>query len=226
MNNKIIYAAAHELERQYPQGIEGIIFDCDGVMFDTRDSNIAFYNLILERLSLPSMTPEQEHYVHMSTVAEALECIVPEEKRSGVEEACQSVNYLTEIMPHMIPEEGFFDFVKFLHRKNIRMAVHTNRTNTMEKVLEEFALSEFFSPVMTAGKVRGKPNPEGSHAILDTWNVSAGSIAFIGDSSVDMQTAQNASVPFWAFKNDSLEANLHIRDFAQLYRAMESFLGA
>ena len=44
----------------FPHGLTGIIFDCDGVMIDSRAANAIFYNKVLAALGLPPLTPEQE----------------------------------------------------------------------------------------------------------------------------------------------------------------------
>ena len=68
------------LERTFPAGLSGLIFDCDGVMVDSRDVNIGYYNLLLREVGKPPITPEQAGYVQMSTAKEALEYIFsPEE---------------------------------------------------------------------------------------------------------------------------------------------------
>ena len=45
--------------------ISAVIFDCDGVMFDSRQANINFYNHLLARYGLQEMTADQVDYVHM-----------------------------------------------------------------------------------------------------------------------------------------------------------------
>jgi phosphoglycolate phosphatase-like HAD superfamily hydrolase len=49
-----------------------IIFDCDGVMFDSRQANVNFYNHILFHFGLPPLTNEDVEFVHMHTVVESL----------------------------------------------------------------------------------------------------------------------------------------------------------
>ena len=49
-----------------------IIFDCDGVLFDSKEANIAFYNQILSQFNLPPLTIAEVEYVHVSTAEEAL----------------------------------------------------------------------------------------------------------------------------------------------------------
>ncbi|MCX5894085.1 MAG: HAD hydrolase-like protein, partial [Deltaproteobacteria bacterium] len=50
-----------------------IIYDCDGVLIDSRRSNEAFYNHILAHFGLPPLTPEQLDLVHASTAQEAID---------------------------------------------------------------------------------------------------------------------------------------------------------
>ena len=52
--------------------IKAVIFDCDGVMFDSQKANTAYYNRILNHLGAPDMSPSQFDFVHMHTVDEAL----------------------------------------------------------------------------------------------------------------------------------------------------------
>ena len=52
--------------------VKVVAFDCDGVLFDTEQSNRAFYNEILNHLGKPELTPEQFAFVHMHTLDESL----------------------------------------------------------------------------------------------------------------------------------------------------------
>jgi len=208
-----VFVSVQNLKESFPNGIQGLIFDCDGVMFDTRDCNVQFYNLILERLGIGPMTRSQEDFVHVATVAESLKHIIPEARWDEIPTARQSVDYVAEIMPLMRVEPGLTELLETLHTMGKRMAVFTNRTNTMELVLEKWNLAQFFFPVMTAQKVKGKPNPEGAFRILEAWDARPEEVVFVGDSTADQQAAAAAGIPFWAFKNSALEAHRHIPDF-------------
>ena len=67
-----------------PHGLTGIIFDCDGVMIDSRAANAIFYNKVLAALGLPPLTPEQDAYTFMATARQALEYIVPPARLGAV----------------------------------------------------------------------------------------------------------------------------------------------
>lgn len=215
-----MYVTVNNLAASYPNGMRGIIFDCDGVMFDTRDCNMQYYNLILNNMGLPPMTPSQEDYVHVATVGQSLEHIIPRNRWHEIPAARKTVDYVSEIMPLMRPEPGLFELLQTLRSLNIRMAVYTNRTNSMELVLEKWNIAHNFFPVITAQKVKGKPHPEGGFRILEAWGAKADEVAFIGDSTADQGAAAGSGIPFWAFKNPTLHAQRHIPDFWSVRRVL------
>lgn len=59
MMQSSVTTLASLLERTFPAGLSGLIFDCDGVMVDSRDVNIGYYNLLLREVGKPPITPEQ-----------------------------------------------------------------------------------------------------------------------------------------------------------------------
>lgn len=84
----------------FPHGLTGIIFDCDGVMIDSRAANAIFYNKVLAALGLPPLTPEQDAYTFMATARQALEYIVPPEMHQRMYEVVRTeVIYSRDIVP-------------------------------------------------------------------------------------------------------------------------------
>ena len=47
MMQSSVTTLASLLERTFPAGLSGLIFDCDGVMVDSPDVHIGYYNLLL-----------------------------------------------------------------------------------------------------------------------------------------------------------------------------------
>lgn len=196
--------------------IRGLIFDCDGVLFDTRDVNRHYYNHILMTLGLEPMSREDEEYSFMHTVDAAITRIIPEHLRQQARKVQDRMVY-NDFLARMIPEPGLVELLQALKDKGILMAINTNRKNSMELVLERFDLTHYFYPVMTAAKVaRPKPDPEGVHQIIQAWGLPTSELAYLGDSDVDQATTANAGVPFWAYKNRSLQAELYVDNFHQL----------
>jgi phosphoglycolate phosphatase len=45
-----------------------VVFDCDGVMFSSRESNRIYYNHLLAAFDCPPMDAEELEYVHIQNV--------------------------------------------------------------------------------------------------------------------------------------------------------------
>lgn len=201
------------------EGVKGLIFDCDGVLVDSKDANRMYYNTVRKKLGMLPMTPEEEDFVHAHAVLASIAHIVPRERLAEAEEARKEIDYRQDIMPFSTLEAGLVPFLSTARDMGYRLAVNTNRTDSMEMLLETFELEHFFWPVITAAKVsHPKPNPEGVHRILRDWNLTRHQVAYIGDTSVDELTARAAGVAFWSFKNSSLKASLHVDGFEALRR--------
>lgn len=201
-------------------GLKGVIFDCDGVLFNSKRSNVCYYNAILSKMGLGPMDSDQESYVHAHAVQESLKYITPQERWGEIPEARGRVNYFTEILPFIDPEPGVFDFLSRVRDAGYLMGVCTNRTNTMERLAWKWGLERFFSPIMTAMKTAAKPHPEMVHRTLAMWRVRPDEVAYIGDTSVDEKTAHAAGVRFWAYKNPKLQAEFNAPDYWTFARAM------
>ncbi len=197
----------------FPYGLRGVVFDVDGVLFDSRRSNMEYYNLIRRAVQMPPLTRREEDYCHMASVEEAYDLIIPNDLRPKAMEAARRINYREQILPLLTPEPGLPEALHWLRQWKVRMAVFTNRTNTVDDLLRWFGLEEFFTPVKTAANSAPKPNPRGLLEIVDEWGTTPNQIAFLGDSLVDEQAAEAAGVPFWSFRNEDLRASLHFSDF-------------
>jgi HAD superfamily hydrolase (TIGR01549 family) len=191
-----------------------VAFDCDGVLFDSQQANIAFYNGILAHFDQPPLGPEAVDFIHTNTVWESLKHIFPGyPDLEGVLHFARSFDYGPFIS--MMVEEPFLrEFLRFL-RPGCYVALATNRTTTTGAVLAHHGLADNFDLVVSAQDVSyPKPHPESFVRILEHFRVSPREAIYIGDSRVDEQFAANARVPFVAYRNPGLTADYHLDSFA------------
>ncbi|MDL2285178.1 HAD family hydrolase [Desulfovibrio sp. OttesenSCG-928-F07] len=197
--------------------LRGLIFDCDGVLLNSRTANMHFYNTLRKKAGMPPLTAQEEEFVHMSTYEQALNHIFKGAERAKVsgfvEEMADNFDYfnLLEV------EDGLIAMLTWLKQNKIKLAICTNRLSPLEPLLERFGLEGFFNPLQTASSAQPKPSPEGLQNILNAWHLKQGAVAYIGDSKVDEAASAAAQIPFWAFKNPTLSANLHITSFTELH---------
>jgi phosphoglycolate phosphatase len=204
------------------QNIAAVIFDCDGVMFDSRQANANFYNHLLARFGLSPLGEEQLAFVHMHTAEKSVEYLF---KGTPYLEAAQIYRMEMEYTPFIRDMAIEPDLKPLLQALKPRMglAVATNRSNTMREVLELHALQLYFDIVVTSLDVeRAKPHPDPLFKILSFFEISPRQAIYIGDSSVDAETAASAGVPFASYKNREIRADFHLTHLLEILELLES----
>lgn len=197
--------------------IKLVIFDCDGVMFDSRNANKHYYNHILEKFGHPPMDEAELDYVHMHHVMDSVRHIFRNypQDYDRADAYRRSVDY-TPFLQYMIMEPDLLEFLHFL-RPARKTAISTNRTTTMPAVLDMFNLAALFDKVVTAMDVdRPKPHPAALHKILDHFGLAVGNAVYIGDSMVDREHTASIGMPLIAFKNRELPAEYHVSSFMEI----------
>ena len=198
------------------QMLKVITFDCDGVMFDTRKANREYYNQLLDHFGRPPMSAAQMDFVHINTVEKSVAHLFDSAELVTVHQYRQKMGYL-RFIKYMEIEPALKTLLAGL-RKKYRTAVATNRTDTMERVLEEFGLTEQFDLVVTALDVPNpKPAPDCLEKVARTFRAAPSEVVYIGDSILDQQAARAAGTQFIAFDNPNLEADRHITSFKELF---------
>lgn len=196
-----------------------IVFDCDGVMFDSKNANIMYYNSILSNFNHPKMTAEEESYIHMSSVGDSLKHIFRDyhQTTDEVVQYCRGIGY-APFLQYMKMEEDLIPFLEIV-RKSCKLAISTNRTNTMVPLLQRYNLEGYFQKVVTAATAkRPKPAPDGLLEIMEYFTCLPEETLFIGDSTVDEQHAASAGIDLIAFKNRELKAKYHVNSFLEILK--------
>ena len=74
--------------------IKAVVFDCDGVMFDTAVANRKYYDEVLQAFGKSALNDEQFVNVHMMTVKEAIDYLFPEkDDLSDVYDSLKTIGY-------------------------------------------------------------------------------------------------------------------------------------
>jgi phosphoglycolate phosphatase len=187
-----------------------VIFDCDGVMFDSRKANINFYNHILGHFRLPPMTQDKIEFVHMNTADESIRHIF--QNSPYLQQALEYRNQLdySPFINDMTIEPGLKGLLKEL-KPEFGLAVATNRSNTIGRVIEYNGLEGIFDIVVSSLDVKNpKPYPDQLIKILEFFNITPSQAFYVGDSQIDYLAARSAGVVFIAYKNRNLDADHHV----------------
>lgn len=203
--------------------IRCVIYDCDGVLFDSLENNERFYNQVCTALGREPVRPEELPYLHMHTVQEALSFLFPGNP-DLVKKAHQFILTVNpnDFIPYMKMEPNLLATLDNLKKRNVRRAINTNRTNSMKFILDAFSLHPYFEMVVTALDVQNpKPHPESLRRILDAFRLRPKEAVFVGDSEIDRRTAEAADIRFVAYKNARISNGCLIQDHQDILKLLD-----
>jgi HAD superfamily hydrolase (TIGR01549 family) len=199
------------------QRLKVVAFDCDGVLFDSKDANVRFYSHILEVNDLPPVRPDQHESIHMLPVRDSLVYLLGD--GADFERAwkyTQAIDF-REFNSHLRCEPGLTEILE-LAKSGYHTAVVTNRTVSTRDVLALYDLEKYFDFIVSASDVcYPKPHPELMERVFSTFDASPEEVLYIGDSRVDEGLALATGIYFVAYKNPELQAHIHIQHFDELH---------
>jgi len=181
-----------------------VIYDCDGVILDSLESNYVFYNRIMDylgRAPLDRSDQAAERVLHTYSFDNVMEYFLGgDARRDDAFKFAKTIKY-RELVPYMRMEDGLVAALDKL-RGSTSLAICTNRATSMEMIIEDFGLTGYFDYVMTASQVKNpKPHPEPLLKVLEYFGADPEEALFIGDGEVDMQAARSAGIPFISYKS-------------------------
>lgn len=186
--------------------LKGIVFDCDGVLFESRSANLAYYNAVLKHFGVAPVRPEETERAHLCHTAASpqvfAELLGAERAKEAL--AMAAVLDYRSFISEMLPEPFLAETLAAL-AASYPLAIATNRGVSMLEILEHFALSNYFSTVVTSRDVpRPKPYPDMLHLAAQRLGFAEGELLFVGDSELDQAAARGAGMRFVAYRNGTI----------------------
>lgn len=174
--------------------IRAVILDLDGTMIDSFPDVVAAANQVRQEVGLPAL-PYDEVIAHVGYGPEVLlRGVLPGMAKDGAVEHFMSVYREMRDRNTVV----FPGVREFLQGSGLRHAVLTNK---MEKLavagLKRFDLARYFEKICGYDTI-GYRKPDGRALawMLGALGLMPSQAVYIGDSSVDMETALAADVPF------------------------------
>jgi phosphoglycolate phosphatase-like HAD superfamily hydrolase len=199
-----------------PKNLRLVILDCDGVLFDSFRSNVAYYNRILEGMGEPVMDAEGERLCHVLATPQLFEQIFsgqPGKLRRALRISGE-IDY-APFLAHMDPEPGLYSVLGAL-KDRYRLAMATNRGKSVGPLLKGFRLEGVFESVSTILHVPSpKPAPDLLLHCLEETGVPPHEAVYVGDMENDRTAAEAAAIPF-ILKGNGFRHPLCVRSLLEL----------
>jgi HAD superfamily hydrolase (TIGR01509 family) len=204
--------------------ISAVVFDCDGVLFDSWRANVAFYNAVLRSAGLPPMDAEWERRAHVMASTQLFELMfaAEPERLADVRATAQATDY-EPFYSLMDPVPGLYEVLDELGR-SYRLAMASNRGRTLNEVARRFGLDRHLQCVVGVLDVtRPKPEPDMLLACLERLGARADEALFVGDAESDREAARGAGMAFVAVGEQpwSAEQVESLRDLPAYVRSID-----
>lgn len=174
-----------------------VIFDCDGVLFDSWRANIAYYNAIRVRVGLDPMDEAWERRAHVLAAAQVVDEMFGADATllQRARDVARTISY-EPFYDLMTPMPGLHDVLATLHGDH-RLAMATNRGSTVLEVVRRFDLGRWLDTAVGVLDVaRPKPAPDMLELVLSRLGVAPDAAVYVGDSASDLRAAAAAGTHF------------------------------
>jgi phosphoglycolate phosphatase len=209
--------------------LELVMFDADGVLFDSTESNTAYYNAIFAQMGEPPMNPDEEHAGVFMSAPQVFELRARGDgaKFERMREIARTMD-ATPFFNLMRPPVALRPFLSAL-KQRYRLALATNRSATIPALIDHLGLDGIFVAVASArDRVRPKPAPDIVELCLARAGVGAERAVYVGDSETDRIAAEAAGTHFIGVGDrlDHVDHQHRIDHLIELPERLELIFGA
>lgn len=185
------------------------IFDMDGTLLNTLDDLAASTNFALEAFGLPPRTTDEVRQYVGNGIGNLIRRAVPE----GTDEACRSqvfdtfcAHYAQHSADNTAPYPGIPELLDELRGRGVECAVVSNKGDfAVQDLVRSYFPGAFDFAVGEREGIRRKPAPDTVNAALEALGVAREHAVYIGDSEVDVATAEASGLDClcvtWGFRD-------------------------
>jgi len=203
-----------------------IVFDWDGTLMDSTAVIAGSIQAASRDLGMPEPDDETARHVIGLGLQQALRYAVPELPQELVPDMVERYRYHFLAQDQAIPlYAGAHETIEELHSAGYWLGVATGKSRAgLERVLESSGLKQYFHATRTADQTFSKPNPAMLIELMDELAVIPERTLMVGDTTHDVQLAQNANVDVVAMGHGAHPAEqlqelnplALVQDFAEL----------
>lgn len=184
------------------------IFDMDGTILNTIDDLAASLNYVLEKSGFPARTMDEVISFIGDGLRKLIERGVPEGTDSETVDkvlADFKEYYAVHCADKTAPYDGIIGLLENLRRNGCLTAVVSNKADdAVQELCRKYFDGLFDYAVGERSGILRKPAPDSVNEVLEKLNVSRENAVYIGDSDVDIKTAENAGMDSiiveWGFR--------------------------
>lgn len=187
-----------------------IIFDLDGTLLDSIEDLANSVNYALSLHNFPTHPLNAFNFFIGNGLNKLLERALPEASRTQDNISKLKADFITHYHSHSDkytkPYPGISELLKKLSNEEFQLAIASNKIHqaTVDLAKHFFPDIEFVAVLGQRDGYAVKPNPAILEEIIGIAGVEKSEVLYVGDSGVDVATANNTQVDFtgvlWGFR--------------------------
>lgn len=207
------------------------IFDLDGTLVESLPAIAKSLNLALEEHKLPTYSQSKVIEFIGNGSRDLCQKAAPDANHTEIDsiETSFKKHYNLFWRTGTKPFEGITELLNLLQEHKIPIAVLSNKPHsfTVDIVKSVFPNITFNNVTGQIPEIKKKPDPSGANTIIKSLG-NTGPCYIVGDSSVDIATAQNANIGSvavsWGYEDQSQlkEATHYVQSVGQLQQLLLS----
>ena len=196
--------------------MRAVIFDLDGTLLDTLEDLKDSLNVVLDKKHLPERTLEEVRQFVGNGIHKLIERAVPEGTSGEVVEQIFldfRKHYLAHCQDKTCAYPGIPELLEELERRGISMAIVSNKADAAVKELAKTYFPKIKVAIGEREGIARKPAPDSVFEAMRLLGTAGGNALYVGDSDVDIATAENAGLPCvsvtWGFRKEEFLRSLN-----------------
>lgn len=177
--------------------LKAVIFDLDGTLIDTTGEISHIFNELLRLNGFPKRDYQFYKINIGNGVEDLLSKSLPDEYDEDFSTLLSQVKeiYAENLNKRSKVFEGMLDVLGLLKSNQVDIGVITNKMHHLAvRCVDKFFQGYEINTMGAEHLYPRKPNPESAFAMASDFGHLTSEILFIGDSSVDIQTAKNSGM--------------------------------
>ncbi len=196
-------------------GYSAAIFDMDGTILNTLDDLASSTNHALACFGMPARSTDEVRRFVGNGIRRLIAQAVPSGTNEAVQEQVYNTfceHYATHDAVKTAPYPGIPELLGTLAQHGVALAVVSNKGDfAVQSLVHRYFEGVFGFAVGEREGIRRKPAPDSVLASLEALGVNAKHAVYVGDSEVDIRTAEASNLPCisctWGFRSiDDLRA--------------------
>jgi len=189
---------------------KGVIFDLDGTLVNSIEDLADSMNSVLQQKDFPVHEIQAYKYFVGNGLRNLVKAALPETHHNETTiNSCfdrMVETYSNNCFNKTAVYQGIPDLLDALVLRDLKLAVFSNKADELTKKIVQALLPNwnFEAIIGFTTETLKKPNPQVPKQISYTMGIRAENVLYVGDSGVDMQTANNAGMyavgALWGFR--------------------------